>query len=101
MSNQLINAVIALVEDRPKDAREMLRSPGSKISVSEVQNRLAFALRNRENAAAIAALKGIIRATLRMDPPSNGKDTIYREAYLEGVAEVERIIDNAISELQS
>lgn len=100
MSNKLINAVIALVEDRSSDAREMLRSPELKISISEVQGRLGTAIVKRENAAAIKILKDVLNKTLRIDVEKSVGDA-NREAFIQGVSQVEEIIDNVISTLES
>lgn len=102
MSNQVINAVIALVEDRAKDAREMLRSPGSKIDIGEVQTRLAIALNERVSKAQIEVLKRALRSSLHLDPSVEiPKSDEEREAYLLGVSHVEGIIDDIIEELES
>jgi hypothetical protein len=96
-ANKLINAVIALVEDRPKDAREMLRSPEMRVSVGEVQNRLFTAIRKREVQAQVAILKQILSTTLRLEIHTGPEE----EAYAKGIADVEEIIDHVISELES
>jgi len=99
-ANKLINAVLALVEDRPKEAREMLRSPEIKVSVGEVQARLSSAIRKRENKAKVEVLKQVLNKTLRIDMSlvhdlSDGQ----KEKYLQGVAYVEEVIDNIIEDL--
>lgn len=102
MSNALINAVIALIENRPKDARAMLRSPELKVPVSELQMRLATALDKREKKAQLEVLQRVLQTTLRIDINllSDWTDE-QREQYLEGVADVETIIDNIITGLES
>ena len=61
-ANKLINAVIAMVEDRPQDAREMLRSPEMKsIPLGEVHSRLSKSLRDREIKAQITHPKTGLR----------------------------------------
>lgn len=102
MSNKLINAVIALIEERPKDAREMLRSPEMKVSVSELQSRLNLAIEKREAIAQVQALKLVIAATIRIDMNLvHNRTDDQKERYLEGVAYVEEIIDNLIASLES
>lgn len=100
-TNKLINAVIALVEERPADAREMLRSPEMKTSVSEVQNRLATALRKREAKAKIKALKSVLTHSLRIDTDIYQSLPECREAFVLGISAVERIIDGHIEEFET
>ena len=98
--NKLINAVIALVEDRPADAREMLRSPELKVSASEVQQRLFTALRERETAARVDSLKDVLLTSLRIDADTIERDDPkHREAFLRGVTAVEKIVENLLDEL--
>lgn len=93
--NKLINAVIALIEDRPADARKMLRSPEAKFSIGDVQNRLFVAVKNRENVAMVSILKNVLRASLRIDSDIPDLATAHqREAFLMGVAAVEQIVEN-------
>ncbi len=106
--NTLINAVIALVEGRPKDAREMLRSPAMRVSSSsEVQIRLAKAIRQREDEAVVKAMKATLQITLRVDVKAEAKrlnttwDESHEEAFLHGMAYVEEILDEHITALSS
>lgn len=81
----------------------MLRQAGNAIDSGALQTRLAKALSNREAKAKVEVLKKIITETLRIDSTSlteNFTDLEPNELFLMGVAEVERIIDNAISELE-
>lgn len=106
-TNTLINAVLALVEERPSDAREMLRSPEMRVSSNEVQVRLAKALQTREDAAVTRILKSILRVSLRADSKAAAKsldqkwDTSHEEAFLQGVAFVESIIEDYVHEFKS
>lgn len=100
-ANKLINAVIALVEKRPADAREMLRSPEMKqISSSEVQQRLACAVLKRERAAQVMVLKQVLNDSLRIEV-TQAVSADPAEAYLQGVAAVEKIIDDYIDAFDS
>jgi hypothetical protein len=99
MSNRLINAVIALVEDRPTDAREMLRSPELAISVTELQMRLHNAIHRRERAAAITQLKQALLASLTYQPPESYSDK-EKEAYFAGINRLETWIDERIEDLE-
>ncbi len=99
-SNKLINAMVALVEERPKDVREMLRSPELKLSVGEVQSRLASAIRKRENKAKVSVLKQVLNETIRIDMSLTvAWSPQQRESYLQGVAYVEEVIDDLIEDL--
>jgi 16S rRNA C967 or C1407 C5-methylase (RsmB/RsmF family) len=110
-ANKLINAVIALVEDRPEVAKEMLRSPEMRLSSTEVQGRLARALEEREAKAIVAAMKSVLRLSLRADPAvaaeeegiewtapqeEDSERKIHDEAFYQGVAFVERLLEEYI-----
>lgn len=105
MSKTLINAVIALIDERPADAREMLRSPEMRsVSPNEVHSRLHVAIKDREIKAQVAILKRVLSTALRInavEATEHHSDLDADELYLMGVAEVERIIDEAIAELGS
>ena len=62
MNNDLMNAIVAIVEDRPADARSILRSnPGA------IQARLYHALDTRQNKFAAKELRAILLTTLRLE----------------------------------
>lgn len=99
--NNLLNAVIALVEDRPADAREMLRNPDTKIPVGEVQSRIFQAVKNREDSAQKSILKDVLRTSLRIDANKPKAKVDWsedqREAFLMGVAAVEQIVEDYLA----
>lgn len=103
MTNKVINAVIALVENRPQDAKEMLRSPEMRISASELQLRLDTALRKREERAIEKELKTILRHSLRLDISkleNEEHETLSPkevDAYVRGVAYVESILEDFLA----
>lgn len=102
MSNKLINAVIALIEDRPEDARAMLRSPEVKdLSVSEVQGKLYAALDVIKDHAVKKALRDVLNHTIKLGQKDGRKipEDSY-EAYVQGIVEVENIIDSHIKRLE-
>lgn len=92
-NNKVINAVVALIEDRPKVAREILRGPEVNLSTSELIGRVYTALQDRERKAAIEALKNVLRSSMRVTHPTQD------ETFFVGVATVEGIIEDAITEL--
>jgi len=103
MSNTLINGVIALIENRPKDARTILRSPELKVPIGEVQTRLAIAIEKREKAAKIEALECILNTSLRVDvgvlfPKFTDSE---KEGFVAGITHLENIIYDAIAELKT
>lgn len=108
-ANKLINSVIALVEDRPEVAKEMLRSPEMRLSSTEVQGRLARALAEREAKVIVAAMKSVLRLSLRADPADaieasefdlGESDSFVRkvhsEAFYHGVSFVEQLLEEYI-----
>ena len=105
MSNKLVNAVIALVENNSKVAREMLRSPELKIPIGEVQSRLYDSLTKREKKAQIEALMSVLSTSLRIEPgkispedPSPWSDK-EKNIYFLGVARMESIVEELIEKL--
>jgi hypothetical protein len=96
--NKLLNAVIALLEDRPEDAREMLRSPEVKAagSISQVKLRLFAAVYKQNANFAKKILRGILCDTLRLEP-KQGQDA---ETFLSGIVAVEDLIAAEINKLQ-
>lgn len=105
-TNTLLNAVIALLEDRPKDARAMLREPGTKFPEGEVLIRLMAAIRKRETTAQVRVLKLVLTESLRIDHAAlaaapDGDTVGEDDLVLLGVATVEKIIDEYIVSLDS
>lgn len=96
MVNEVINAVIALVENRPKDAREILRN--SKVSSSALQIRLSSAIYVSEQKAIVKTLKDILASSLRVDIKKEIKKTTpaQEEAFIQGITYVEELIDREI-----
>ena len=109
MSNKLVNAVIALVEDNSRVAREMLRSPELKLPIGEVQSRLYTSLLKRDKKAQVEALKSVLLESLRIEPskPLTGTDSTSaapwsdkeKEIYFMGVARMESIVEELIEKL--
>lgn len=101
-NNTLINAVIAIIEDKPQTAREMLRSPEMRISSSELSARVYKALHKRSRNSTTQAMLCILRETLRVDVKARAEklgltwDESHEEAFLQGVAYVESYIDDYI-----
>lgn len=104
MSSKVINAVIALIEDRPQDAKEMLRSPELKVSSSELQSKLFSSLRKRENAAAAKALKDVLRSTLSVDADllpillKRACTEEEKEAFLLGICHAEDVVEETLGD---
>lgn len=98
--NKLLNAMIALIENRPEVARTLLRSPDMKaFSIGEVQSRLHAALDRAKAGAIIEALRQVMHQSLRLtgtlDP---GATEQQQEAFLKGVAAVESILEHYIED---
>lgn len=100
MSSKLINAVIALIEERPWDAREMLRSPEMKLPIGEVQAKVLSAVANRERIAQLKSLKAILGKSLQLQAPRKASEA-EAESFLQGVAALEDIIEDYIVSLKA
>ena len=88
--NKVLNAVIALIENRPEVAKELLRSPEMSISVSEVTVRLNYALDDSRDKAIVEVLRKILRKTLVL--------TSDNPSYMQAVVDVEKIIEGCLYE---
>lgn len=97
MLNKLINVVIALVEDRPEDARGMIRSPEMKdTSISELKVRLYASLDKNRDEAAREALRDVLRLTAKLGTGIESGEkfpTDPYEAYVHGITIVEELVD--------
>lgn len=98
MSNKLLNAVIALIENKPEIASDYLRSPEMKgVSISEVQSRLYTSLEKLKADAAREALRDVMQRSLRLVAGSDKDDG---ELFMFGVVAVETIVEDAIAKLE-
>jgi hypothetical protein len=92
--NKAMNAVIALIEERPRLARELLREPTSDVNnVPEVINRLRQALRKY----AANEIRKVLIECLRTECPLPADQD---SAYFEGVRKVEELFEAHIEELE-
>lgn len=98
MSNVLVNAIIALIEEDSKKAREILRSSELKMPIGEVQARLFSALRKRDAKAQIVILKKVLTESIKVEPSADQND---KEVYFQGVTRVEAIIDGFVESLSA
>lgn len=100
--NALLNSLIALIEERSKDAREFLRASSSqKLNVGEVYTRLSQALTKSNKRAQIKALKNTLSESLRTNNPPGEWSESAKEAYYKGVTDMEETIDVFIEQLES
>lgn len=100
MSNKLLNAMLALVENRPEAARAILRSPDMKnTSISEVQIRLYALIDKIKADAAKSALRDIMQRSLRITIDSENEADA--ELIMTGVVTVETLLEEAIAKLES
>lgn len=105
--NRIINAIIALIEDRTDEAKEMLRSPEMRVSSSDIQGRLGAAIDFRESKATTFAMKTVLYKSLRADPKDEARrnnlkwNSSHEEAYFLGISHVESIIEACIEELNA
>lgn len=101
LENTIANAVLALVENRPEDARSIVRSSslGEKSSpFFTIQDRLHNALAEREKQYARRLLKVILVKSMRLECPFEGilYDGKDEESFLKGVKTVEDIIEDEL-----
>lgn len=84
------NAAIAIIEGRPKDAREMLREEPVAEGIGTLHSRFMDSV-NYSNARAVSdVLHNILTSALRIEPD---KDINDRESFYKGVIAVEAILE--------
>jgi hypothetical protein len=94
--NTTLNALLALMEGRPELARAFLRSPSSNIGdANALQMRVYRAMEILKCQAVKSALREILRSTSRIiDVSEDTQQT--KDAYLQGISDVEEILAKAI-----
>ena len=97
--NAGINATIALIEDRPEQFKEMLRSITSDVKdIGAARARLTRAL----NFYAATKIRWALMSTLQIEPnKAENMDWACREAFFAGVCSVEKLLENLLLELES
>lgn len=91
-----MNAVIALLENRPAVAKEIFRAPESDVKdIGDLELKLEVAVNHR----VAKEISESLMATLRLEPPK-AYDSRDREVFYEGVRAVEQVFENLVQELQ-
>ena len=95
---RVLNAAIAIIEDRFPDAREMLRGEevDPEYNAGVLQSRLYSALETRSNRSVLDSLHLILREALRLAPPKE----VDRESYYRGVSDLETVIEGHVKCLE-
>lgn len=93
------NAAIAVIEDRPKDARHMLRTETLTVDIGSLYSRLMSAVDKVSDKEVATCLRTLLRATLTLDPvvPPAGLD---KAAYYQGVRDVEEQIEAMLKDFE-
>lgn len=105
--NKIINALIAFIEGRTSEAKEMLRSPEMRVSSSDVQGRLEAALDFRVSRQTIHTIKDVLHRSLRVDPKEEAArlklkwTTSHEDAFYTGVNYVESLLEEYIEQLDA
>lgn len=95
-----MNAVIALIENRPEQFKEMLRVPSSDVKdISSTYSRLLKAM----DMYAATKLRGFLMMSLHIQVPSDIKDKgpDFEAAYIAGIRSVEDVCAGVISILET
>lgn len=93
--NRALNAVIAMLEDRPKLFKELLRAPGSDVqNATEVETRLRQAI---DRYAATQIRTGLMR-TLHVMTPGEPAGEV-KQVFFDGVRAVEEVFETLADEL--
>jgi hypothetical protein len=98
--NKLLNALLALIENRPQVARELLRSPELKInSLSDIVARINSAIVTANTKYNELVLKSILRESLSIEIPEiTDANRQYVDAFVAGVTAVEEIIEERLND---
>lgn len=87
-TSQALNAVIAMLEDRPALFKELLRAPGSNVKdLTSAEQRLRRAMCRY----AATQIKVGLMQTLHVLPPDSGPE--YQEGFLNGVRAIEGVFE--------
>lgn len=92
--NAAMNAVIALLENRPAVAKEIFRQPGSDVDISTLTARLNSAIDRR----LANELRHALMATLSIQP--EGLNGSNRDSFYAGVRAVEEKFEKLASTLE-
>src|SRR6266568_1904207 len=96
--NKVLNALLALIEERPEIARSLLRHPDVPVlDVGTIQGRIAMALDKAKAFAVSQAVRGILSETLSLPLPIDPHD---KEIFLQGVTAVETKLEQIIYNCQ-
>lgn len=88
------NAAIALIEGRPQDARELLRSPEMQgVNIAELQMRLEKAVAERADKDLVDTLHRLLHRSLSLEP-AEGQS---RESFFAGVTAVEKLVEEILA----
>lgn len=94
--NAGINATIALIEDRPEQFKEMLRSITSDVTdIGASRARLNKAL----NFYAATKIRWALMTSLQLEPTGN-PDSACREYFFAGIRSVEKVFEDLLQELE-
>jgi hypothetical protein len=98
MQNTLLNAVLAIIEDRPEDARVSLADSSTRTPASrEILKRVYKTLEQRKNRQVRGALREILVRSLHWNTPIGGPE--FQNGYLAGMCAVEKLVQQAIDDL--
>lgn len=92
--NRALNAVIAFLEDRPAQFKELLRSPDSNVTNLSV---VGCRLRAAVNQYAATQVRGGLMSALHVEPPNSVQDTT---AFFEGVRAAEEVFETLAQKLE-
>lgn len=98
--NKILNAILALMQDKPHVAWELLRSPELRVvNTSEIHNKINIVLSEIKVKAMKSALTSVLNSSLALDPPSEKEySKEYIEAWMAGVTEVEAIVQEWLNQ---
>lgn len=85
------NAAIAIIEERPADAREILRQ--EEIPTGPLQARLISAVRAVASDSSLNALMKVLQTTLRLEPQQG----VDKASYYQGVADAEKVVEDVMA----
>lgn len=102
--NRYLNALIALLENRPSEARDMIRESPELGGVAEVIGRLYGAIEARDNVMKGQALLKLMRDSLQLQPVEQVLAKKLQEegplgCYYQGVRDLEVLAERTIQNL--
>jgi hypothetical protein len=102
MDNTTLNGVVAIIEERPEDAKAILGDTLDRTSRATITARLYRSLEVRDLATKERLLRRLLMESLKIKfPEEDLVESVEQEAFFMGVKAVEDLIEKTIKQIQA